>query len=238
MNTARRGSAARSRLSAEAGRRLAAGLATLCWVSPVGAQDPLPGPRADAPVVAAIPHQPSTQKAAPKEDWGFRWEEHPTAESRAWHVDRLPRTSAGRPPELRGRDRRSVRLRRRAPPRGRRGPDCQRGRLSDRVRILVRRALAGRVHRIPAVPCAPSAGRKVQAALQPRGEHQLDQSGLRLPIAPRQPPRARPRSRRDGARPRAERASVRGGTLRSRREERPNEQSGTCVRRTRPPPDA
>lgn len=69
----------RSRLSAELGRRVAAGLAALWWVSPLGAQQPPPGPSAEIPLVPAISHQPAARHdPASNKDWGFRWEEHPS----------------------------------------------------------------------------------------------------------------------------------------------------------------
>jgi phosphate-selective porin OprO and OprP len=66
----RRDRAVRPRHSGELGRRLAAGLAALFWVSPLGAQEAPPGGFTESPVVAALRQQPSN-------DWGFRWEDHP-----------------------------------------------------------------------------------------------------------------------------------------------------------------
>ena len=124
----------RSRLSAEFGRRLAAGLAALLWVSPLGAQEPLPGRSGELPVSVAIPPQPSPSQDAPAgKDWGFRWDEHPVAAPWPWHADRLPRAPDGRPSQVRGRARRSFRLRRGAAPRRHRGPDRRSRRLSGRV---------------------------------------------------------------------------------------------------------
>ena len=231
----------RDRVSAEAGRRLAAGLAR-CAGSPRSRAQEL---RCQADgrrlrLLQRFLNNPRAPEAAarPTQGWGFRWEEHPRLQSRRRHVDRLPRARAGRPPRVRGRAWRSVRLRRRAAPRRRRGPDGQRGRLSGRVRVFFRRALARRVRQLPAVQSSAGAGGKVQAPLQPRREHEQRQSRLRLSIACRHTARARPRSRRHGARPCVERASVRGGALQSRRRERANEQPGPCVRRTRRPPGA
>jgi len=67
----------RCRLSADLGRCLAAGLAVLWWVSPLGAQDLPPGRAGEAPVVSASPEPSFSSVKAAAKDWGFRWEEHP-----------------------------------------------------------------------------------------------------------------------------------------------------------------
>jgi phosphate-selective porin OprO and OprP len=67
----------RSRLSAEVGRRLAAGLAAFWWVSPLGAQESPPGRSVESPVVPAISQQLSTLQNAASKDRGFSWEDHP-----------------------------------------------------------------------------------------------------------------------------------------------------------------
>jgi phosphate-selective porin OprO and OprP len=61
---------------AKPGRGVAAGLAAICWASPLAGQQPPPGSSASSVVVSAISQPPPAGKKPPAED-RFRWEEHP-----------------------------------------------------------------------------------------------------------------------------------------------------------------
>ena len=138
----------------------------------------------------------------------------PVAAPGPGHAHRLPRAVSRRPPRIRSL----------GGPRGGRCGSRHRetaGRIAGEIRNAVDFQIeaelgsddpvARRLRQLPAARRRAGPGRPLQAALQPRREHQLDQPRFRLSFTRRQPAGAGPRPRHHGARTRAgSRARIRG----------------------------